>query len=367
MDNKKRVVIGLSGGVDSAVSAYLLLRQGYEVIGLFMRNWDSLINNEKNYQGKDLKICQQEQDYNDAKLVADKLKIKLYRVDFIKEYWKEVFLPFIDAYKKSITPNPDVFCNKFIKFKYFTNYAFKTFNADFVATGHYAKNLVKDNVNYLQMAKDLSKDQTYFLSGLNSKQLQNIIFPLGDLTKIEVRQIAKEKDLIVAEKKDSTGICFIGKRKIKDFLLNYIPKKPGDFIDIDSKQILGNHDGTMFYTIGQRFGLNIGGLKKPVFVVKKDIAKNIVFVSNLAKTNHLISHGAILNDVSWINKPPLPGKYQAKFKHSPAIYDVEIVKFISDQKLQIAYQDLSAITPGQNCVFYHNDICLGQGKILKTL
>ena len=366
MNKKQKVVIGLSGGVDSAVSAYLLLQQGYDVVGLFMRNWDPLINNETNFTTNPTTMCAQEADYNDAKAVAAKLKIPLHRVDFIKEYWKEVFLPFIEEYKNSNTPNPDVFCNKFIKFKYFTDYAFTKLKADFVATGHYAKNLVKNQQNYLQMAFDESKDQTYFLSGLESKQLSKIIFPLGDLTKDQVRQIAKKQQLIVANKKDSMGICFIGKRKIKDFLLNYITKKPGKFINLDSGKILGTHDGTMFYTIGQRFGLNIGGLKKPVFVVKKDAVKNIVYVSDLTIKNHLLSNQATLTNVTWINDQPPLGQYLAKFKHSPLIEKVKIIEFIKPNQIKIMYNSLRAITPGQNCVFYHKDICLGQGVITTT-
>ena len=218
----KKVVVGLSGGVDSSVAAILLKEQGYEVIGLFMRNWDSTINND--FLGNpnlNESICPQEQDYNDAKKVADKIGIPLYRIDFIKEYWDDVFTYFLDELKKGRTPNPDIMCNKYIKFSAFVKEA-KRLGADYIATGHYAK---MEN-GRLMRSKEKNKDQTYFLSQLNKEQLENVLFPLGDIeTKSEVREIAKKYDLITASKKDSTGICFIGERNFKNFLKNYLPSK----------------------------------------------------------------------------------------------------------------------------------------------
>ena len=247
----KKVVIGLSGGVDSSVAAILLKEQGYEVIGLFMRNWDSTINND--YLGNpnlNESICPQEQDYNDALKVADKIGISLYRIDFIKEYWDDVFTYFLDELKKGRTPNPDIMCNKYIKFSAFVKEA-KRLGADYIATGHYAK---MEN-GRLMRSKEKNKDQTYFLSQLSKEQLENVIFPLGDIeNKSEVREIAKKYDLVTASKKDSTGICFIGERNFKNFLKNYLPSKEGDMVNIDTNKIVGKHQGLMYYTIGQRKG-----------------------------------------------------------------------------------------------------------------
>ena len=231
----KKVVIGMSGGVDSSVAAILLLKQGYEVIGLFMRNWDSLINNDiKGNPTIENNICSQEQDYNDAKAVCDKLGIELHRVDFVKEYWDYVFTYFLDELKKGRTPNPDVMCNKYIKFDMFVKEA-KKLGADYIATGHYAR---ISNENLLKAIDD-NKDQTYFLAGLSNEQLKDVLFPIGELEKPEVRKIADEYNLITAKKKDSTGICFIGERRFKEFLENYLPNKPGDMIDIKTNNKVG--------------------------------------------------------------------------------------------------------------------------------
>ena len=253
----KKVVIGMSGGVDSSVAAIKLIEQGYEVIGLFMRNWDAGVNND--ILGNPTltnNICPQEQDYNDALSVCKKIGIPLHRIDFVKEYWDYVFTYFLDELKKGRTPNPDIMCNKYIKFDMFVKEA-KKLGADFIATGHYAR--IKNNK--LLRAIDDNKDQTYFLSQLSKKQLENVLFPIGDLKKPEVRKIAEEHNLITARKKDSTGICFIGERHFKDFLKNYLPNIPGDIINIETKKRVGEHIGLMYYTIGQRKGLDIGGTK----------------------------------------------------------------------------------------------------------
>ena len=270
----KKVIVGVSGGVDSSVALILLKNQGYEVEGLFMRNWDSLVNNDINGNPTlENDICTQEQDYNDAKSVCDKLGVKLHRVDFVKEYWDYVFSYFLDELKKGRTPNPDVMCNKYIKFDLFIKEA-KKLGADYIATGHYAK-IIDGN---LYKAKDINKDQSYFLSQLTNEQLKNVLFPLGDITKDKVRKIAREYDLVTKDKKDSTGICFIGERNFRKFLSNYLPNKPGNIVNIDTNEVLGTHIGLMHYTVGQRKGLNIGGTKEKLFVVGKDLNKNILYV-----------------------------------------------------------------------------------------
>ena len=240
----KKVVIGMSGGVDSSVSAILLKNQGYEVIGLFMRNWDTSVNGDiLGNPNLDNNICPQEQDYNDALEVCNKIGIPLHRIDFVKEYWDNVFEYFLDELKKGRTPNPDVMCNKYIKFDYFIKEA-KRLGADYIATGHYAR--IKDGK--LLRAVDTNKDQTYFLSQLSHEQLENVLFPIGDLEKPKVREIAEKYGLITAKKKDSTGICFIGERNFKNFLKNYLPNQPGKIVNIETNEVVGEHIGLMYYT-----------------------------------------------------------------------------------------------------------------------
>src|SRR5574344_2394300 len=258
------VVIGMSGGVDSSVAAYVLKRQGFNVIGLFMRNWDAALNND--IMGNPTfgeNICPQEQDYNDALKVCNELDIPLHRVDFIKEYWDDVFTYFLNELKEGRTPNPDLMCNKYIKFDLFRKEAIKL-GADYIATGHYAR---KDGYKLLR-GIDLNKDQSYFLAQVSRDHLDKVLFPVGDITKPEVRQIALKYDLITAKKKDSTGICSIGERNFTKFLENYLPNTPGDIVNIDTNEVIGKHIGLMYYTIGQRRGLNIGGTEDRMFVVK---------------------------------------------------------------------------------------------------
>ena len=290
-----KVIIGMSGGVDSSVAAILLQKQGYEVEGLFMRNWDSSINNDiLGNPNLNNNICPQEQDYNDAIEVCKKLNIPLHRIDFVKEYWDNVFEYFLSELKKGRTPNPDIMCNKYIKFDCFAKEA-KRLGADYIATGHYAK--IENG--QLMKAKDSNKDQTYFLSQLNRKQLENVLFPLGDIEKSEVRKIASEYGLITAEKKDSTGICFIGERHFKEFLTNYMPKEDGDIVDISTGKVLGKHNGLMYYTIGQRKGLDIGGNKERLFVVGKDLTKNVLYVSLGDDNSYLLSDSCIIDSVNF--------------------------------------------------------------------
>ncbi len=357
----KTVVVGISGGVDSSVAAILLKNQGYNVIGLFMRNWDSTLNND--FLGNpnlNNNICPQEEDYNDAVKVCKKIGIPLHRIDFVKEYWNYVFTYFLDELKKGRTPNPDVMCNKYIKFDMFAKKA-RELGADYIATGHYAR-MIDDK---LYKGKDLNKDQTYFLSQVSKEQLKNVLFPVGELEKSEVRKIAHEYDLITADKKDSTGICFIGERNFKHFLENYLPNNPGDIVDIETGKVLGRHVGLMYYTIGQRRGLNIGGTKDRLFVVKKDLNKNVLYVASGDESKYLISYSAIIEDVNLLDD--LPYECNAKFRYRQKDNKVFVTK-LDDGNLLVKYPEgVRAVTPGQACVFYKDDECLGGGIIKKVL
>ncbi len=366
---KKKVMIGLSGGVDSAVAAYLLIQQGYEVAGGFMRNWDSQVNNDVlgNPTIND-DVCPQEKDYQDAKKVADKLGIPLYRIDFIKEYWDYVFSYFLDEYKKGRTPNPDIFCNKYIKFETFRKFAFDN-GFDMIAMGHYAKKIEKNGVFYLEKSYDRNKDQTYFLSQINYEQLKDCLFPLGDIDKTEVRRIAHELDLVVADKKDSTGVCFIGERNFKQFLNNYLPSKKGDIVDVNSHKVVGHHDGVLYYTIGQRKGLGIGGIKgidpKSWFVVAKDVKNNILYVSQGDDNEYLLSDRALISNINWINMPKPTNSMHVgcKFRYRQQDNFVTL-KFIDDDIVELIYDEpIKSVTPGQAAVFYDGDVMLGGGII----
>ena len=353
----KTVVIGMSGGVDSSVAAILLKKKGYNVIGLFMRNWDSTINND--YLGNpnlNNDICPQEEDYNDALKVCEKIGIPLHRVDFVKEYWDFVFTYFLDELKKGRTPNPDVMCNKYIKFDLFYKKA-KELNADYIATGHYAR-IIDGN---LAKAKDLNKDQSYFLAYVNKDIFKDVLFPLGEIEKSEVRKIAKEYDLVTANKKDSTGICFIGERNFTKFLENYLPNIPGDIINIDTGEKLGKHIGLMYYTIGQRRGLNIGGTKERCFVVKKDLEKNILYVAIGDDSKSLYSSEAIIEEFNYMTDKR-PEECTCKFRYRQP--DIKIkVEYLENNMIKVKYNNVRAVTPGQFCVLYNKDICLGGGII----
>ncbi len=364
---KKKVVLGLSGGVDSAVALIKLIEDGYEVIAVFMRNWDSFVNDDilGNPTIND-PVCSQEKDYIDAKKVADKFRVPFYRIDFIKEYWDEVFTYFIDEYKKGRTPNPDILCNTEIKFKAFLKYA-ASFNADNIAMGHYAKLELVDGVKVLTKPLDKSKDQTYFLSQLTKKQLQKVIFPLADLTKKDVRQIAERYKLEIALKKDSTGICFIGERKFNAFLSNYILAKKGPIKLLDGTYIK-DHMGLMYYTIGQRKGLAIGGLKEyeqqAWYVIGKDIKTNTLYVGQGFGNTYLYSNRCIVRDVVFRGNKDLENKvFGALFRYRQKETKVSL-RWLDESSLEVIYhQQVRAVTPGQAAAFYDGNICVGGGFI----
>ena len=365
---KKRVVLGLSGGVDSAVAAYLLKEQGYEVIGVFMRNWDSSLNNDiLGNPTNNNDVCPQEMDYNDARRVAEHLGIEIRRVDFIKEYWDQVFTYFIDEYAKGRTPNPDILCNKHIKFKAFLDYAM-SIGADYIATGHYARIDHSDpNKSLMLRGVDSNKDQTYFLCQLSQAQIKDALFPVGHLTKPQVRELAIQLDLPVANKKDSTGICFIGERDFREFLKNYIPAKPGKMVDIVSKKVIGEHQGIMYYTIGQRKGLNIGGATAPWFVCGKNYDQNILYIAQGDESEWLHSDGCLVSDMNWIIDDHGDEFHcQAKFRYRQKDNEVTIKK-IDDTHIFVTFDaPIKSVTPGQAAVFYDGEVCLGGGTIDKV-
>ena len=356
----KKVVVGISGGVDSSVAALLLKKKGYEVIGLFMRNWDTSVNGDiLGNPNLNNNICPQEQDYNDALEVCKKLDIPLHRIDFVKEYWDNVFEYFLTELKKGRTPNPDIMCNKYIKFDYFIKEA-KRLGADYVATGHYAK---MEN-GQLMRSKDQNKDQTYFLSQLSHEQLENILFPLGDIEKSEVRKIAEEYGLVTAKKKDSTGICFIGERNFRGFLENYLPNQPGKIINIDTNEVVGEHIGLMYYTIGQRRGLDIGGTDDRMFVVGKNLEKNVLYIALGDDNPYLYSDSCIIDTVNF-NCSERPTKCTAKFRYRATDYPVTL-EYLENGEIRVKYDNIKSVTPGQACVFYDGEKCLG-GGIIKTV
>lgn len=363
---KRKVLLGLSGGVDSAVAAYQLKKEGYDVTCAFMRNWDALANND--ILGNDTiqnDICPQEQDYLDAKAVAETLELPLLRVDFVKEYWDDVFTKFLDEYKKGRTPNPDILCNKYIKFDAFRNFAHEN-GFDTVATGHYARVLHKENESFLLRGKDANKDQTYFLCQISQDALQHAMFPIGDMEKSEVRKIAAVLHLdSVSTKKDSTGICFIGERNFRQFLSNYLPMQEGNIIDIHTLQTVGKHAGVLYYTIGQRKGLGIGGSMGPWFVIGKDVVKNILYVANGDDKKWLNSTSCIVSHMHWFHDEKPNGAYActAKFRYRQKDNEVSI-RFLDDATVFVSYpQGIMAVTSGQEAVFYHEEICLGGGVI----
>lgn len=368
-----RVMLGLSGGVDSAVAAYLLKKQGYEVICCFMRNWDSMANNDVlGNPTLNEDMCPQEKDYNDACKVAEKLNLKMMRIDFVKEYWDYVFTYFLNEYKLGRTPNPDIFCNKYIKFDAFLKFA-KEQNCDYIAMGHYAKRIDKDGKTYLYKAKDLNKDQSYFLSQISQEQLKSCLFPLGDITKEQVRKIAHDLNLeSVEDKKDSTGICFIGERNFKEFLQNYLPATKGNIVDIENNRVLGTHDGVMYYTLGQRKGLGIGGIKgeeaKGWFVCKKDVKNNILYVASGSEDEHLFSDSCTVNNMNLYNEKIQDNTHLfAKFRYRQKDLGVTLINMDDDTIKLVFDNPYKAVTPGQACVLYLEDgQCLGGGLIDKV-
>ena len=356
MENKT-VVVGMSGGVDSSVSALLLKEQGYNVVGLFMKNWD-----EQDDRGQ----CTAEQDYEDVRKVCNKIGIPYYTVNFTQEYMDNVFSAFLKDYQAGRTPNPDVLCNREVKFKPFLKFA-KSIGADFIATGHYAQIKHENDKHYLLRAVDENKDQTYFLNQLSQEQLQNVLFPIGHLTKPQVREIAEQNGLITATKKDSTGICFIGERKFREFLQGFIPAQSGDFKTLDGK-VVGKHEGSMYYTIGQRKGLNIGGIKGDNqagrwFVVDKDIKNNVVFVSHDEKL--LLSQELTASEFNFIPAKPAENTFKCKcrYRHRQPLFDCT-VEILNDTSVRVIFDEpQSAVNAGQYVVLYNETMCLGGGYI----
>lgn len=353
----------MSGGVDSSVSAWLLKNQGYQVEGVFMKNWEDDDNPHH---------CSSKTDLLDVRAVCDDLDIPLHTVNFSQEYWENVFQIFLKEYSIGRTPNPDVLCNKEIKFKYFLEFAVKDLKAKFIATGHYVRCVNINNKINLMRGIDSNKDQSYFLYTLNQQQLKHCLFPLGTLTKIQVRNIAKKINLITANKKDSTGICFIGKRKFASFIKRYIPVTPGWIVDIHGNK-LGMHQGIPFYTIGQRKGLNIGGIQnsngKPWYVINKNVKNNILIVAQGINNPYLMSNKFFVDQVFWISGCLLKSSIQCSVKiryHHP---DIQCYVFpILNNILEITLKyPVSAITPGQSAVFYWKGQCLGGGIITKYL
>jgi len=354
---KKKVVLGMSGGVDSSVAAVLLKEEGYDVIGLFMKNWD-----EKDEFG----VCTAAEDADDAKRVATELDIPCYTVNFEKEYWERVFSYFLSEYKKGRTPNPDVMCNQEIKFNAFLDYALKL-DADYIAMGHYAQVEEKDGNFFLLRGKDNNKDQSYFLSRIGQAALSKTIFPIGHLEKSEVREIAKKNNLYTQDKKDSTGICFIGERDFDEFLDKYLLSKEGDMINVDDGKKIGTHTGLIHYTLGQRKGMGIGGVGsgEPWFVVGKSLKNNILYVAQGKKHPALFSVSMIGEEPIWVleKEPAFPLHCTAKFRYRQSDIPVTVEKQ-ENGNLKITYDyPVKAVTPGQVAVLYQDEVCLGSSII----
>jgi tRNA-specific 2-thiouridylase len=351
--SKSRIIVGLSGGVDSAVAALLLLEQGHAVEGLFMKNWE---------EDDDADYCAAEEDYRMAREVCAQLEIPLHAVNFARTYWDRVFSYFLAEYRAGRTPNPDVLCNKEIKFKAFLDHAI-ALGADAIATGHYARVATDGNRYRLRKGADANKDQSYFLHALGQRELARTRFPVGELTKPTVRALAQAAGLPNHARKDSTGICFIGERKFKDFLSRYLPAQPGEVRTLDG-EIKGRHDGLMYHTIGQRQGLGIGGPGDAWYVVGKDLAHNVLLVAQGENHPALFARGLYADQVHWIAgaAPALPLQATAKTRYRQADQPCRIMP--ADSGVQVEFeQPQRAITPGQSVVFYHHDECLGGGVI----
>ncbi|KRN88947.1 tRNA 2-thiouridine(34) synthase MnmA [Ligilactobacillus ceti] len=358
--SKIRVVVGMSGGVDSSVTAYLLKQQGYDVVGVFMKNWD-----DQNDSG----VCTATEDYEDVAAVANQIGIPYYSVNFEEEYWDRVFSYFLDEYRNGRTPNPDVMCNKEVKFKAFLDYAMQL-DADYIAMGHYARVKRDDNgIVHMLRGVDNNKDQTYFLSQLSQEQLQKTMFPIGEIPKPEVRKIAEEAGLATAKKKDSTGVCFIGERNFNKFLGEFLPAQPGKMKTLEGKE-MGEHFGLMNYTIGQRRGLGIGGSSEsnePWFVVGKDLSTNTLYVGQGYHHDHLYADQLDASRLSFI--APIEARGQefhctAKFRYRQQDSGVTVRFNEARDQVEVIFDEpVRAITPGQEVVFYDGEECLGSGTI----
>ena len=368
--NKCKVVVGLSGGVDSAVSAWLLKQQGHEVVGIFMKNWEDDDNSE---------YCSSRQDFLDAAAVADVIGIAIEHVNFAAEYKDRVFAEFLREYQAGRTPNPDVLCNAEIKFKAFLDHAMRL-GAEKIATGHYARIRFNSATQRHELLKGLDplKDQSYFLHRLNQAQLAKTLFPVGELPKAEVRRIAAEIGLPNAKKKDSTGICFIGERPFRDFLNRYLQSKPGP-IKNDSDRIIGKHMGLSFYTLGQRQGLGIGGVKEkgaargggthaPWFVARKDMGTNTLYAVQGHDHPWLLAHGLVFNDAAWVaGAPPSPGSYTAKTRYRQQDAACTLMTEATPDAFRLRFAAAQwAVTPGQSAVLYDGEVCLGGGIITQA-
>lgn len=358
-NQKKKVIVGMSGGVDSSVSAFILKQQGYLVEGLFMKNWE---------EDDDTDYCTAAADLADAQAVCDKLEIKLHKINFAAEYWDNVFEHFLQEYKAGRTPNPDILCNKEIKFKAFLEYAAEDLGADYIATGHYVRRRDTAQGAELLRGLDSNKDQSYFLYTLSSTQVAQSLFPVGELDKPVVRQIAEELGLITAKKKDSTGICFIGERKFKDFLARYLPAQPGDIRTVDG-EVIGRHEGLMYHTLGQRKGLGIGGLKNASeeawYVVDKDLEKNELIVAQGGNHPRLFSNGLIAKQLHWVDRKVLNAPLRCTVKTRYRQQDIACeIKPLDEDTIAVYFAEPQvAVTPGQSAVFYLDEVCLGGGVI----
>ena len=355
--SKQKIIVGMSGGVDSSVAALLLLEQGYDVEGLFMKNWEE--DDDEDY-------CAAAVDLKDAMSVSEKLGIRLHTINFSSEYWDRVFQHFLDEYRAGRTPNPDILCNKEIKFHAFLEHA-RSLGAEKIATGHYARTGTHGDKTLLLRGLDNNKDQSYFLHALNQYQLSHAMFPIGEYDKPHIRELAKSNELMTHDKKDSTGICFIGERRFSTFLEKFLPAKPGEIHSIDG-DLIGQHNGLMFYTLGQRKGLGIGGLKdsdeEPWYVVEKDLLNNVLKVAQ----GH--NHPAMFNDiletgqVNWIaGSEPEDIRLTAKIRYRQSDQSCTL-KQIGESRYQVHFDEPQrAITPGQSIVFYQHEVCLGGGVI----
>ena len=354
----ERIVVGMSGGVDSSVAALLLKEQGYDVVGVFMKNWE-----EQDENG----ACTAEEDWRDVRDVCDLIGIPYYSVNFAKKYWDRVFSYFLKEYRAGRTPNPDVLCNREIKFRAFLDFAMKL-GASRMATGHFVRT---DGEGRLLKGTDPNKDQSYFLYMVHDAQLKKSVFPVGGMTKQQVREIAKKKGLPVSAKKDSTGVCFIGERNFKKFLSGFLPAQPGDMVAPDG-EIVGRHDGLMYYTLGQRRGLGIGGRGdgRSWFVIGKDLAKNRLLVAQGEDHPMLYSSRCRAEDVTWVGRPPVQEgetlRCTAKFRYRQPDQPVEVT--LQGETLLIrSLAPQRAVTPGQSAVLYNGDVCLGGGIVTEIL